>query len=92
MPGKIAGLFGLLRVARLRGTRVVWTVHNLVSQDKLHPRIEPWFWRQFAGCVDAAIGRAGDFEIVPVLVAGRPAPHTHGPGGQPPGAPEGGLD
>jgi glycosyltransferase involved in cell wall biosynthesis len=46
---------GLLAVARLRGTKIVWTIHDLGSNDGLHPRLERWFWRFFVPRVDAFI-------------------------------------
>jgi glycosyltransferase involved in cell wall biosynthesis len=35
----------LIAAARLRGSRVVWTVHNLHSHERIHPVLERWFWR-----------------------------------------------
>ena len=46
----------LLALARRRGTRILWTVHDLGSHDRLHPRLEAWFWRFFVPRVDAWIG------------------------------------
>ena len=46
---------GLLSWARWRGTRIVWTVHDLDSSDDLHPRLERWFWRYFLPRVDACV-------------------------------------
>jgi beta-1,4-mannosyltransferase len=45
----VRGLLLLLLVAaaRLRGTRVIWTVHNLQSHERHHPRLERWFWGGF---------------------------------------------
>ena len=45
----------LLQLARTRGTRVVWTVHNLRSHEQRFPRIERWFWRWFVREVDGVI-------------------------------------
>jgi beta-1,4-mannosyltransferase len=75
---------GLLWLARLRGVRILWTVHDLGSNDGLHPRLEAWFWRAFIPAVDAIIclgerSRALALERYPGL-AGRPAhvvPHGH---------------
>ena len=44
-----------LRLARMRGTRVVWTVHNLQSHEQRFPRTERWFWRWFVREVDGVI-------------------------------------
>jgi beta-1,4-mannosyltransferase len=75
---------GLLWLARLRGLRVLWTIHDLGSNDRLHPRLETWFWKAFIPAVDAVIclserGRVMAHERFPGL-AGRPAhvvPHGH---------------
>ena len=48
-------LLTVLQLARIRGTRVVWTVHNLRSHDQRFPRIERWFWRLFVREVDGVI-------------------------------------
>jgi len=45
----------LLSLARARGTRILWTVHDLGSHDRLHPRLEAWFWRFFVSRVDAYV-------------------------------------
>ena len=50
------GLFALLlAIARRRGTRVLWTVHDFDNNDGLHPRIERHLWRFFLPRIDAAI-------------------------------------
>jgi beta-1,4-mannosyltransferase len=74
----------LLWLARLRGLRVLWTIHDLGSNDGLHPRLETWFWKAFVPTVDAVIclserGRVMAHERFPGLV-GRPTyvvPHGH---------------
>jgi beta-1,4-mannosyltransferase len=43
----------LLQLARWRGTKIVWTVHDLGSLDRLHPRLEGILWRFFVPRVDA---------------------------------------
>lgn len=74
----------LLGLARARGVRILWTVHDLDSSDGLHPRLEAWFWRYFIPRVDGYIclsegGRARARARFPAL-AGRPSwvvPHGH---------------
>ena len=74
----------LLALARLRGSRILWTIHDLGSNDALHPRLEAWFWRAFIPRVDAIIclskrSRTMAFERFPGLL-GRPlhiVPHGH---------------
>ena len=46
----------ILTLARLRGTRIIWTIHDLGSNDRLHPRLEHWFWNWFTQRIDAIIG------------------------------------
>lgn len=45
----------LLALAKVRGIRILWTVHDLDSSDSLHPRIEAWFWCYFIPRVDGCI-------------------------------------
>jgi glycosyltransferase involved in cell wall biosynthesis len=52
---KSLALLGLVWIARRRGTRIVWTVHNLESHDRRFPRVERWFWRGFVRQVDGVI-------------------------------------
>src|SRR4051812_34662367 len=37
---KFAVVCGLISVARIRGTRIVWTVHNIQSHERRNPRLE----------------------------------------------------
>jgi beta-1,4-mannosyltransferase len=69
---------------RGRGTRVVWTAHNLRAHDGLHPRLEKWFWAAFMSRVDAYIaltqsGRAAARERFPRLerIPSFVIPHGH---------------
>ncbi len=52
---KISGMFAAIDYLRLRGTKVVWTMHNLHSHEAFHPSLERWFWRRFIPRVDGAI-------------------------------------
>jgi beta-1,4-mannosyltransferase len=52
---KLTGLLVLLRLARIRGVRVVWTAHNHRSHERPRPRVERWFWRRLERAVDATI-------------------------------------
>jgi glycosyltransferase involved in cell wall biosynthesis len=45
----------LLRVARARGIKIVWTAHNLRSHEGLYPRVETQLWRALLGQVDGFI-------------------------------------
>ena len=48
-------LFGAMCWVRIRGGRVVWTVHNLESHLQQYPRAERRFWRVFTSLLDAHI-------------------------------------
>lgn len=48
-------LFGTLGWIRIRGGRVVWTVHNLQSHLRQHPTIERYFWKFFTAVVNGYI-------------------------------------
>lgn len=48
-------LFARMRVARAKGCRIVWTVHNLRPHEARHPGLEAWFWKRFLPLVDGRI-------------------------------------
>ena len=48
-------LFAAMCWVRIRGGRVIWTVHNLQSHLQQHPMIERYFWRIFTGLLNAYI-------------------------------------
>jgi glycosyltransferase involved in cell wall biosynthesis len=39
----------------MRGTRVIWTAHNLRSHGHLYPSVERWFWAAFTSMLDGWI-------------------------------------
>jgi beta-1,4-mannosyltransferase len=49
------GVLGCMCWMRLRGTKVVWTVHNLRSHNFPRPRLERAYWRLFPRLVDGFI-------------------------------------
>jgi glycosyltransferase involved in cell wall biosynthesis len=49
-------LFAAMCWLRLRGSKVIWTVHNLQSHLQQHPAIERYFWRIFTALLNAYIG------------------------------------
>lgn len=49
---KCSKLLVQLDMARLIGTRIVWTVHNLTPHETQYPKIEAWFWESFHHRVD----------------------------------------
>jgi glycosyltransferase involved in cell wall biosynthesis len=52
---KSAAFLFQLRLCRLLGKRLVWTVHNLQSHEAAHPRLERWVARRMARLVDRMI-------------------------------------
>jgi glycosyltransferase involved in cell wall biosynthesis len=90
-------LVALLRAARLRGTRVLWTAHNLAAHDRPpRPWLEGWFWPAFARCLDGVLSLSGcaletlhartpAFRTVPAWVV----PHGHYRAAYPPPPPRG---
>lgn len=65
-------LLARLVYAKVRGAKVVWTVHNLHSHARAHPTLERWLWRWFLPLVNGSIhlshsGRALALEKFPLL-------------------------
>lgn len=52
---RTASELSLVRWARSRGTRIVWTIHNLRAHEGYHPALEAVFWRDFIGHLDGHI-------------------------------------
>jgi beta-1,4-mannosyltransferase len=49
-------LFGLLiGLSRLKGTRLIWTAHNLAPHESDHPSLERWFFGLLTGNLAAVI-------------------------------------
>jgi glycosyltransferase involved in cell wall biosynthesis len=74
----------LIDLLRARGTKLVWTVHNLASHERLHPRLESWFWSEFTSRLDGYIalsqaGRSAACARFPELerIPGYVIPHGH---------------
>lgn len=40
---------------RVRGAKIIWTVHNLGSHENRRPRLEKWFWRTLYWFLDGYI-------------------------------------
>ena len=47
--------FAVLAIIKLRGARIVWTVHNICSHEHFHPRLEIILWSLFLPLLDGAI-------------------------------------
>lgn len=52
---KISGFLAMIDLVRMRGGKIIWTVHNLKAHDALHPVLEERFWRRFIPRVDGVI-------------------------------------
>jgi beta-1,4-mannosyltransferase len=48
-------LFAAIFWVRIRGGKIVWTVHNLQSHHQQHPLMERYFWKIFTALVNAFI-------------------------------------
>ena len=58
---RLVCFFGALRVARLRGTRVVWTVHNVEAHEQRStPRLRSWYRRLLLENVDGILALTND--------------------------------
>jgi beta-1,4-mannosyltransferase len=51
----VLGLLIMIRVARLRGIKVLWTIHNLAAHEERHPRLARWFRRALVREIDGYI-------------------------------------
>ena len=58
----VAAELGAMALARLRGTRIVWTVHDLGPHESHHPALERLFWRLFVPLVDGIISLSAHAE------------------------------
>lgn len=81
---KMGALFILMSWARMRGMRIVWTVHNLGAHEHRHPRLEALFWRRFTNRLDGFLalsngGLLAARERFPALrtLPGFVIPHGH---------------
>lgn len=81
---RMVGLLLLMAWTRLRGARIVWTVHDLGPHESYHPVLERWFWRLFLPQVDGFIslsrhGKAMARQVFSPLkdVPGIVVPHGH---------------
>jgi len=81
---KTQAALSLIDFARRRGTKIVWTVHNLASHEHRYPQIEKWFWRAFLRRLDGFItlsesGLLSARERFPELrtLPGTVVPHGH---------------
>jgi glycosyltransferase involved in cell wall biosynthesis len=52
---KLTAFLAMIVWIRLRGGKIVWTVHNLKAHDELHPSLETMFYRRFIRRVDGVI-------------------------------------
>lgn len=82
---KAAIFLVVVRLLRRRGTRIVWTIHNLASHDQsVSDRFARAWWRKFVESVDVHIslseaGRAQAEAVFPALRErpGAVVPHGH---------------
>ncbi len=55
MASYVVALFTLCMAHRLRGGKVVWTVHNLSPHEDRYPFLGKWFYKMLARIVDGLI-------------------------------------
>jgi beta-1,4-mannosyltransferase len=54
----LVGTFGIIFFVawlRFRGTRIVWTVHNIHGHNGRYPKAERWFWRILTPMLDGYV-------------------------------------
>lgn len=78
------GFLGLIKLLKLRGSKIVWTAHNLRAHERYHPSLEKRFWSAFIRLLDGYIvlSETGRLELIkryPHLknVPGFVIPHGH---------------
>lgn len=87
---KAAVIILLIAIARIRGARLLWTVHNVESHDPFIKWVDAAYWRAFIAMVDGcislsetakglAVARYPALESVPFAVV----PHGHYRGAYP---------
>jgi beta-1,4-mannosyltransferase len=81
---KLTLFFVQIAIAKQRGVKLIWTVHNLKSHEGYYPKIEQWFWQQFTQHLDGFIslsqtGLAAAKDRFPALrdKPGFVVPHSH---------------
>jgi beta-1,4-mannosyltransferase len=81
---RVAVFVGLMKWVKMRGTRIVWTIHNLRSHEKAFPRLEHVLWRCLLSNIDAHISLTNAAQRMAVAtfpsLAERPGfvvPHGH---------------
>lgn len=79
---RLARLLLAIELMRLRGAKVLWTVHNLHAHDRSSPHIEKWFWHALTRKLDGYFvlsesGKAAAQKTFPALreIPGFIVPH-----------------
>lgn len=79
---KMTGLITLIKLAKARGTRIIWTAHNLGSHEKFYPGLEKLLWKIFTSHIDgfislSKVGISMTLERFPILgkIPGIVIPH-----------------
>ncbi|MGB3614039.1 MAG: glycosyltransferase [Elainellaceae cyanobacterium] len=81
---KTSLLLLLIDLLRAKGTKIIWTVHNLGAHENQYPQLESIFWNIFTQKLDGYIslshsGKAAAEKIFPNLshIPGCVVPHSH---------------
>ena len=60
----VLDLLLMIRVARRRGIKVIWTIHNLCPHEQRYPRLARWFGRRFVRQIDGIINHTQAGELL----------------------------
>ncbi len=80
---QMTGLFLSIYLAKARGTKIVWTAHNLKQHEGYHSRLERFYWHRFTKLLDGwiALSASGEQAARETFRHLRPLPATVTPHG-----------
>lgn len=62
--GKILIFFSILLIAKIKKTKIFWTIHNLKSHENYHPKMEKFFLRFFILMIDGYISLSKEADSI----------------------------
>lgn len=54
----------IILVAKVKGAKIVWTIHNLRSHENYHPKLENFFWKFFVKIIDGYISLSEEADSI----------------------------
>lgn len=54
----------IILVAKVKGAKIVWTIHNLRSHENYHPKLENFFWKFFLRIIDGYISLSEEADLI----------------------------